>query len=126
MDLASSSAGSLQIRLLTVDDPAALVALFEEVLPGFKESMQDDGPSAFLYNPASFALGAYLDNGEPAGLGWGLQMRAPSGRLTTYLHELDVRVEWRRRGIGAAQALYASLGGDRKPPGDVNYWWTLD
>lgn len=26
----------------------------------------------------------------------------------------------------AAQALYESLGGDRKPLGDVNYWRTLD
>ncbi len=25
-----------------------------------------------------------------------------------------------------AQALYESLGGDRKPLGDVNYWWDLD
>lgn len=24
-----------------------------------------------------------------------------------------------------AQALYDELGGDRKPPGDVNYWWQL-
>ena len=24
-----------------------------------------------------------------------------------------------------AQALYESLGGDRKPLGDVNYWWDL-
>ncbi|MEZ5296072.1 MAG: GNAT family N-acetyltransferase [Ilumatobacteraceae bacterium] len=25
-----------------------------------------------------------------------------------------------------AQAVYASLGGDRKPLGDVNYWWDLE
>ncbi len=25
-----------------------------------------------------------------------------------------------------AQALYESLGGERKTLGDVNYWWTLD
>ena len=25
-----------------------------------------------------------------------------------------------------AQALYESLRGDRKPLGDVNYWWDLD
>jgi ribosomal protein S18 acetylase RimI-like enzyme len=24
-----------------------------------------------------------------------------------------------------AQALYESLGGERKPLGDVNYWWRL-
>ena len=81
-------------------------------------------------------------------------MRSPSGRLTTYLHELDVRPDHRRQGVGtalvaaamqqawqrgstrfwlstgghneAAQALYESLGGDRKPLGDVNYWWSLE
>ena len=25
-----------------------------------------------------------------------------------------------------AQAVYESLGGDRKPLGDVNYWWDLE
>jgi ribosomal protein S18 acetylase RimI-like enzyme len=81
-------------------------------------------------------------------------MRSPNGRLATYLHELDVHEDWRRQGVGAAlvtgavnvacvrgstkfwlstgghneaaQALYASLGGDRKPLGDVNFWWDLD
>ena len=99
------------------------------------------------------ALGAYVDR-MPVGIAWGLQMRSPSGRLTTYLHELEVREDHRRQGIGRllvteamalarrsgsgrfwlstgghnerAQALYASLGGDRKPLGDVNYWWELD
>lgn len=81
-------------------------------------------------------------------------LRSPSGRLTTYVHELDVREEWRRQGVATAliseamaiarvsgstrfwlstgghnevaQELYASLGGERKPLGDVNYWWQLD
>ncbi len=106
----------------------------------------------FLQDPASFTLGAYVDD-EPVGLAWGLQMRSPIGRLTTYLHQLEVRENWRRRGIGfalvseamalgvrrgstkfwlstgahneGAQALYEALGGDRKPLGDVNYWWDL-
>ena len=80
-------------------------------------------------------------------------MRSPSGRLTTYLHELDVHEKWRRQGVGSApateamnlarvrgstkfwlstgghnvtaQALYESLRGDRKPLGDVNYLWDL-
>ncbi len=81
-------------------------------------------------------------------------MRSPSGRLTTYVHELDVHENWRRRGVAStlvteamalarrrgstrlwlstgghndtAQALYESLGGDRRRRGDVNYWWVLD
>ena len=112
-----------------------------------------DEPEEFLHDPNSFALAAYADD-EPAGLAWGIQMRSPSGRLTSYRHELDVHEHWRRQGIGSAlvaeamalarrrgstkfwlstgghnetaQALYASLGGDRKPLGDVNYWWDLE
>lgn len=142
-----------EIRLLDAAEPRAVVTLFEAVLPGFEASVQSGGPQAFLEDAAAFALGAYVDD-EPAGLAWGVQMRSPSGRLTTYLHELDVRQEWRRRGIGSAlvreamalarrrwstrfwlstgghntiaQALYESLGGDRKELGDVNYWWDLD
>lgn len=145
----------MEIRELGVGDLDLLVDLFDAVVPGvFSRPAADAaGPQAFLQDPTSFALGAYVDE-VPVGLAWALQMRAPSGRLTTYLHELDVREEWRRRGIAtalvseamviarrrgstkfwlstgghnqAAQALYDSLGGDRKPLGDVNYWWSLD
>ena len=145
----------MEIRELVTGDAATLVALFAAVLPDSPTALVDqlDEPEAFLRDPASFVLGAYLGD-TPAGLAWGLQMRAPSGRLTTYVHELDVHEQSRRRGIGsaliraamtvarhrgstkfwlstgghnqAAQALYDSLGGDRKPLGDVNYWWDLD
>ncbi len=131
-----------------------LVELFAAVLPDSPAALVDGlvEPAAFLGDPSSFALGAYVD-ATPVGLGWGMQMRYPSGRLTTYLHELDVHEGYRRRGIGTAlvtramaiarrrgstrfwlstgghnevaQALYESLGGDRKPFGDVNYWWDL-
>ena len=111
-----------------------------------------DEPEAFLRDSPSFAPGASV-NEVPAGLAWGVQMRSPSGRLTTYLHELDVHEDGRQQGVGsalvteamnlarvrgstkfwlptgghnvAAQALYESLGGDRKPLGDVNFWWDL-
>jgi ribosomal protein S18 acetylase RimI-like enzyme len=145
----------VEIRELVAGGPDQLVALFAAVLPESPTARADpgDGPDAFLRDPSSFVLGAYADD-EPVGLAWGLQMRSPSGRLTTYVHELDVHERWRRRGIGSAlvteamalagrrgstkfwlstgghneiaQALYESLGGDRKPLGDVNYWWDLD
>ena len=88
----------------------------------------------------------------------GLADASPSGRLTTYVHELEcMRAggdralalpssgrRWPRspawlhkvlafffffsRGAHneTAQALYEWLGGDRKPLGDVDYWWDLD
>jgi len=145
----------VEIHELLTGDADRLVELYDAVLPGSPTASVDglDEPAAFLGDDRSFALGAY-DGAVPVGLAWGLQMRSPSGRLTTYLHELDVHEDWRRRGVGTllvteamalarrrgstrfwlstgghnevAQALYESLGGDRKPLGDVNYWWTLD
>lgn len=144
----------MEIRELVAGRADQLVALFAAVLPGSPTARADqlDEPEAFLRDPNSFVLGAYVDD-EPVGLAWGLQMRSPSGRLTTYVHELDVHEDWRLQGIGSAllteamtlarrdgstklwlstgghnetaQALYESLGGDRKPLGDVNYWWDL-
>lgn len=146
--------GDLEIRKLVAGGADQLVALFAAVLPDSPTASLEelDEPDAFLREPTSFVLGAYV-NDAPVGLAWGLQMRSPSGRLTTYLHELDVHENWRRQGIGSAlvteamtlargrgstkfwlstgghnetaQALYESLGGDRKPLGDVNYWWQL-
>lgn len=144
----------MEIRGHVAGEADQLVALFAALLPDAPTARADrlDEPEAFLREPNSFVLGAYID-GAPVGLAWGLQMRSPSGRLTTYVHELEVHETWRREGVGsaliteamnlarrrgstkfwlstgghneAAQALYASLGGDRKPLGDVNYWWDL-
>lgn len=82
----------VEIRGLRKGQSGALIDLFEAVLPGFDASLSADraGPEAFLGDPASFVLGAYSD-GTPTGLAWGVQMRSPSGRLTTYVHELVVR-----------------------------------
>ncbi len=89
----------IEIRELRAGETERLVALFDAVLPGFTASLPGDvdGPGSFLHEPATFVLGAYFDE-TPVGLAWGLQMRSPSGRLTTYVHELDVREAWRRRG----------------------------
>jgi ribosomal protein S18 acetylase RimI-like enzyme len=145
----------MEIRELVAGDADQLVALYAAVLPDSPTARVDgpDEPEAFLQEPSSFVLGAYCDD-APVGLAWGVQMRSPSGRLTTYVHELDVHYAWRRQGIGSAliaeamrlarsrgstklwlstgghnevaQALYDSLRGGRKPLGDVNYWWDLD
>jgi ribosomal protein S18 acetylase RimI-like enzyme len=138
---------------LEANDAASLRELFDAVLPGFVGSLLDaTSPEAFLCDPSSFVFGAYVDD-VPAGLAWGLQMRYPNGRLVTYLHELDVREEFRRQRLATsliersmalagelgstrfwlstgghneiAQSVYASLAGVRKPLGDVNYWWDL-
>ncbi|MEM9747960.1 MAG: GNAT family N-acetyltransferase [Actinomycetota bacterium] len=137
------------------DDADTVGTLFTSIDPttSVAAGVQEVEVAGFLRDPAAFLLGAYVGH-EPVGLAWGVHMKYPSGRLTTYLHQLDVRQEYRRRGIGtalvsaamdlgrrrgadrfwlstgghnvAAQAVYESLGGDRKPLGDVNYWWTLD
>jgi ribosomal protein S18 acetylase RimI-like enzyme len=146
--------GDVEIRELVAGGADQLMGLFAAVLPDSPTAMADgvDGAEAFLDDQSSFVLGAYVDD-APVGLAWGLQMRSPSGRLTTYVHELEVREESRRKGVGSAlitqamalarrrgstklwlstgghnhgaQALYGSLGGERKPLGDVNYWWDL-
>jgi ribosomal protein S18 acetylase RimI-like enzyme len=150
-------AGPMQravVRELRAGESAALLDLFEAVLPGWVTNLVggDAAPADFLDDPISFLLGAYVD-GEPVGLAWGVQMRYPNGCLVTYLHELDVREPFRRRGIATAlvehamalarangstklwlstdghndgaQALYESMDGVRKDRGDVNYWWEL-
>ena len=145
----------MDLRELAAGDGQRLIELFRAVLPESPTALADgpDDAEVFLREPTTFAIAAYTD-GEPIGLAWGIQMRSPSGRLTAYLHELDVREDHRRRGVGTAlvrqamdvarrdgsskfwlstgthneiaQGLYESLGGDRKPRGDVNYWWDLE
>lgn len=144
-----------EIRELHLGDESKLLELFTCVSQGFFDRLAPDasGPGLFLEDPGSFVFGAYVDD-VPAGLAWGIQIRYPSGRLVSYLHELDVREEFRRRRIGTAlveasmkkartagserfwlstgghneiaQKLYESLDGERKPLGDVNYWWEFE
>ena len=143
------------VREFAAGEDAALDELFRTVTPDdFTDLLAPagSGPATFLAHPDTFALGAYVGD-EPAGLAWGTAIRSPNGRLVSYLHQLDVREEFRRQGIAtalveaaiararreghsrfwlstgahntAAQAVYELLGGDRKPQGDVNYWWHL-
>ncbi|HYN32282.1 MAG TPA: hypothetical protein VES40_06635, partial [Ilumatobacteraceae bacterium] len=81
----------MEIRELVAGGGDQSVALFAAVLPGSATAEADnlDEPEAFLRDPNSFVLGAFIDD-APVGLVWGIQMRSPSGRLTTYIHELNV------------------------------------
>ena len=145
----------VRIHEFRVGDEAKLIELFSAVLPDFAPSIgsADPGSGLFLADPSSFALGAYVGD-VSAGLLWGVQMRSPKGRLTTYVHELEVGELWRRRGVatylmtavfalaldrgstrlwliteatnGPARALYDSIGGEASPTGDVIFRWPLN
>src|SRR3954469_67897 len=93
----------MRIHEFQAGEGAKLLELFQAVLPNFTDlaDFSDQGPAVFLLDSHSFALGAYVD-GTPAGLAWGSQMRSPNGGLTTYIHELDVREQWRRQGLATA------------------------
>lgn len=145
----------MDVRVLHEGQASDLVDLIATLFPdpAVQPPATERSARHFFEDPSAFALGAYFGD-EPVGIAWGNQMRSPTGRLTTYLHQLEVREGFRRRGIGralveqamklggsrgstrfwlstgghneGAQALYDSMGGDRKPLGDVNYWWQLD
>lgn len=144
---------TIAIRELGLGDEIALRALMDAVVPGWTDHLAPgaSGPLAFLADGDSTVVAAYDD--EPVGWAWSVRIRYPNGRLVTYVHELDVVESHRRRGIATmlmeasmtiarqrgcsrfwlstgghnegAQALYDTLGGERKPLGDVNYWWEL-
>lgn len=142
----------VDIRGLEPDDPQALANLIEAVEPTGSSTTGLEHQATFLTDPSTFVLGGYVVN-QPVAFAWGNLMPSPDGRLTTYLHKLAVHEAWRRQGIATAivteamklgkqrgstrfwlttagrnedaQALYDSLGGDRKELGDVNYWWQL-
>lgn len=145
---------ALAIRELGPADEPALRTLMDAVIPGWADLLAPgaSGPTAFLADGESAVVAAY-DDAEPVGWAWGVRIRYPNGRLVTYVHQLDVVESHRRRGVATklieasktiarrrgcskfwlstgghnevAQALYGHLGGDRKPLGDVNYWWDL-
>jgi len=145
---------TVAIRELGSSDVSALRELMDAVVPGWSERYPPppDGEAIFLANESTFVLGAY-EGESPVGWAWAVGIRRPNGWCMTYLHQLDVVESHRRQGIASmliesakevarregssqlwlstgrhnevAQALYDHLGGDRKPDGDVNYWWDL-
>lgn len=84
-------------------DRAELEALLDVFRPGWSEEMAPgaSGPMAFLTQPRSFVFGAY-GNDEPIGWLWGVQIIRPTGRLMSYVHQLDVEVGHRRRGVATS------------------------
>ena len=145
---------AIAIRELGLGDERSLRDLMDAVVPEWEDQLAPaaSGPRAFLADGDTTVVGAYADD-DPIGWAWSVRIRYPNGRLVTYLHELDVVAAHRRRGVATmlveasmtiarqrgcsrfwlstgghneiAQALYERLGGDRKPLGDVNYWWQL-
>jgi GNAT superfamily N-acetyltransferase len=146
---------SLSIRELGLRDTEVLIELMDAVTGAWSDRLAPgaSGPLAFLADPATFVFGAW-DADEPSGWAHGAVFRRPSGERSTCLHGLAVAGGSRRRGIAtllfeaslgwarrhgsdrfwlatsgddtATQALCGSLGGERRPLGDVNYWWSLE
>ncbi|MGH1489414.1 MAG: GNAT family N-acetyltransferase [Acidimicrobiales bacterium] len=110
---------TIAIRELSIGDTLMLEELLDAVTPGWRNALAPgaSGPLAFIAEPRTFVFGAYVDN-APAGWLWGIHVRRPTGRLMTYVHEVDVVAEHRRRGVArllvdATLALARSGGSDR-------------
>lgn len=148
----------LAIRELGLSDVDLVADVLDAVVPDWVDVLAPgaSGPVAFVADRATFMFGAWADVdgvSRPVGMAWGAHVRYPTGRIMTYLHQLEVIESHRRQGIAtmltdasmalahrlghdrfwlstgghndAAQALYRSMGGAAKPDGDVNFWWDL-
>lgn len=128
--------------------------LLDVVTPGWVDAAAPgaSGALAFVADSRTFMFGAYVDN-EPAGWLWGGHVRRPDGRTLSYVHEVDVVPDFRRRGLATslieaaiglarregshrlwlvtrgtntgAQALYEATGAARDDRGDIVYQWDL-
>ena len=120
---------SVEIRELFTGEADQLVELFAAVLPESPTAHADqlDEPEAFLRDPACFVLGAYIDRSPKDWRRQGVGSALITEGMTLARRHGSTRF-WLSTGghNETAQALYDSLGGDRKPLGDVNYWWELD
>jgi ribosomal protein S18 acetylase RimI-like enzyme len=130
---------------------AADLPRFERAIRKF---MGTDGGRVFAQTPGTLAFIA-SDDPEILGWCWGYHLVRPDASAMLYLHQLEVAVEHRRRGIGrqllrafmaagleagavkmflttgaanaAARSLYESMGGGLAEQGPtVNYWFRLD
>lgn len=147
---------ALAIRELGLSDELMVTELLDTFSPGWSNNLSPgaSGPLAFLAANRTFITAAYSDN-EPAGWVWGHHMWRPDGREMTYIHQVDVHPDHRRKGVAgmlvqsviqtarskghhrvwlvtaqtntAAQAFYDSIDGERQhgEGGNVVYMWRL-
>ncbi len=150
---------SLAIRELGLADKMLVEELLDTFSPDWRDALAPgaSGAIAFLADGDSFMFGAYegsVDQGrDPVGWLWGAHMRRPDGRVMTYVHQLAVHEDHRRRGAAsllmeqalmaarqrsahklwlvtrqaneASNPLYQSLGADFEPGGSQLYTWDL-
>ncbi len=150
---------SLAIRELGVPDQILVEELLDTFEPDWNDALAPtaSGAIAFLTDSNAFMFGAYEGSTEtgrdPVGWLWGMHARRPDGRVMTYVHQLEVHEDHRRRGIAsllmeqaigaarqrkahklwlvtrqgneASNPLYQSLGADFEPDGSQLYTWNL-
>lgn len=94
---------SIAIRQLGLADKMMLEELLDACGPGWSDHLAPgaSGPLAFIAEPRSFIFGAYSDN-DPVGWLWGANMWRPDGRTMSYVHEIDVIAEYRRKGVATS------------------------
>ncbi len=146
---------TIAIRELGINDKLMLEELLDVCSVGWSNDLAPgaSGPLAFIADPKAFMFGAYIDN-EPVGWLWGVHIRRPDGRMMSYVHQIDVIVEHRRKGVATsllqagidlarrsgshkmwlitaqsndvAKALYERGGAERfNKAGDVCYTWSF-
>jgi ribosomal protein S18 acetylase RimI-like enzyme len=101
---------SISIRELGIQDRLMLEELLDVCGPGWSDHLAPgaSGPMAFIADPRSFVFGAYIDN-EVVGWLWGAHMWRPDGRMMSYVHEVDVVADHRRKGV-ATSLVEAAIG----------------
>ena len=150
---------SLAIREIGVADQILVEELLDTFEPGWNDALAPtaSGAIAFLTDSNAFMFGAYegsIEAGrDPVGWLWGMHARRPDGRVMTYVHQLEVHEDHRRRGVAsllmeqalnaarqrkahklwlvtrqtneASNPLYQSLGAEFEAGGSQLYTWTL-
>jgi len=88
--------------------------LLDDALDVFQPGWRDEpdtvesGSLSFVADSATFTLGLYHDE-QPIGLCWGYRLRLPTGAKSMLIHDVQVRVESRKRGLGR-KLVKAALG----------------